>query len=367
MAGYGGYFMQGLSQGMQSGFNMGNQIQEMKWKREEKAKLKKQQDDLALAIGEMQGKATDFAEGGWTSQEVSDFSALIHAGSIELQSHFNGYLNSIENGDRKRVASYSKLIDEWTVGIGDMPSENMSKSYETFRKNFTDPDALKYLDTNYNMKQSTSKTDQVKYFSSVDKLLEEHGKDADYSFVQNKGFVYIGQKEKTQPKSSDYVNMMNVLGAVAINKTDEQFQAFKKNMEAETGISLGDLDRKTFIDLPDPEEIRESSLDDVFFGTRGIMNEYIESADEFDDEMKNEIRNKWKLIRPLMSASDQQKGDKYLADIGIDLNASIKPVGDIGDVPPKDKGFFGNVKEGFQGMQNWINDWIETPQLPNRS
>jgi len=50
MTDYSGFFIQGLSTGLGSGFNLGASIQELKWKKQEKEKLKKAQDNLQAAI-----------------------------------------------------------------------------------------------------------------------------------------------------------------------------------------------------------------------------------------------------------------------------------------------------------------------------
>ncbi len=39
MAGTGGHFLKGLSSGIQSGLNMGHEIQEMQWKKAERQRL----------------------------------------------------------------------------------------------------------------------------------------------------------------------------------------------------------------------------------------------------------------------------------------------------------------------------------------
>ena len=43
MAGYSGYFLQGLSSGIQSGINMGMQLQEMRWQKKQRKELEEKQ------------------------------------------------------------------------------------------------------------------------------------------------------------------------------------------------------------------------------------------------------------------------------------------------------------------------------------
>ena len=82
MAGYGGYGLQALTQGFQSGFSMATQARQLKEQRLEKEELKKKKDALALVVGNIEGKASEYSKGGWSNQEVGDFSALIHGSGV---------------------------------------------------------------------------------------------------------------------------------------------------------------------------------------------------------------------------------------------------------------------------------------------
>ena len=177
MAGYGGYGLQALTQGFQSGFSMATQARQLKEQRLEKEELKKKKDALALVVGNIEGKASEYSKGGWSNQEVGDFSALIHGSGVEIQGYFKGYLESIESGNKERIEEYKTLIDEFTKGLDDLDLSDIQKAVDAFSPNIKSEDGKKYLDVNTNMKRSLAQKakPKVEVFNNIEEFRVVHG------------------------------------------------------------------------------------------------------------------------------------------------------------------------------------------------
>jgi len=365
MAGYGGYFLGGLSQGLQSGLNMGHQIQEMKWKREEKAKLKTQQDALKTEVGNFQSYATKLAEGGWTNQEVTDLSAMLQSGSLEFQSLKKGYVSAIEGGRRKEVEEYKTLIDEWIKGIGDMDLSNMDEALKTFQGQLTDKDAIQYLETNYKMKQSIAQQQkpkvEVEYLPSIAKGIEKYGENADFTLVAGKGFVYTGEKKGTDIKSSDYVNVLSSLSRLAASDMDdESWNKQKEQMAKDTGVDLSNITRDSFVEKTTTEmkdDLIKEEFEKTAFGTNGIMREFQASGGKLDEAAKIAILNNYSIMEPTFSAALKEYWKEYFAKIGIDMDMEIPNENDTNNNNNDKKGI-------IEKLINWGSKQGTMPNIP---
>ncbi|MHA1156423.1 MAG: hypothetical protein ACTSQK_09975 [Candidatus Heimdallarchaeota archaeon] len=328
MTGYGGYGLQALTQGFQSGFSMAQQAKQMREKRKEKEELKKRKEALALVVGDIQTKAEGYARDGWTGQEVGDFGALIHASDIEVQDYFKGYLASIESGDRERIEEYKKLIDEFTAGLGDLDYSDMQKAYDAFSPNIKSEDGKKYLDVNYKMKQSIAQQQkpkvEVEYLPSIAAGIEKYGENADFTLVAGKGFVYTGEKRGTDIKSSDYVNVLSSLNRLAASDMDdESWNKQKEQMAKDTGVDLSNITRDSFIEKTTTEmndDLIKEEFERTAFGTNGIMREFQASGGKLDEAAKIAILNNYSIMEPTFSTALKKYWEEYFAKIGIDMD-----------------------------------------------
>jgi len=357
-----------MSNAFSSGFATGYGItSDWKRRKEAKAKIDKATEEMTFNSMELaKGYDKDRADGVITEQEYGDRISWAITISNEMMNNVQTLYTNSRNMSKEQLDKELVELDSLYNIYAATDYQDLTEIKERvngFKFEKARNQGNFYIDI---LKNRQPKQEEPEYFPNLPALKAKYGEKAEGTFASGKGFVYTGEEQKIQPKSSDYINLVNVLGALAESKTDEEFQAFKSNMEAETGINLGDISRKAFIGV-DPEEIKYAGFDDVFFGTRGIMNEYVESGKDLDEEISDELRSKWMLVRPLMSAADQQRGDAYFASIGIDLNPPVKTP--IPEPEPK-QGFWGSrvedVKTGAKGLSDWIDKWIEPEQFPKK-
>ena len=338
-----------------SGFGTGYSItSNWKAKKEAKAKIKKQEDEakaFALDLGARFDR--DRKSGLGISQEEYEngMSFAMAAGTEQLNLYQNLYQNSMNMTKKEldeNLAEY-KLMEEMYADVDFKDYDTMTEIMKTWKS----PKAKQYAEVlmkkwkKQDIATAEAKAKEPEYFASLPELKKQYGEEAQGQFASGKGWVYTGE-EKVTPKSSDYVNMLNTLGAVAKTKTDEEFQAFKTNMEKETGINLGEISRADLLEVK-PDEIKAANFDTVFFGTHGIMTEYSESAEALDEEAKREILTKWKLRRPLMNTKDQQRGDAYMAEIGVDMSMPDEPV--VEEEVVEDKWY------SVENILKFVKDW----------
>ncbi len=338
-----------------SGFQTGYAItSSWKARKEAKDKIKKQEDEskaFALDLGKRFDR--DRRSGTGISQEEYEngYSFAMAAGTESLNMYKDLYLNSMNMTKKEldeNLAEY-KLMEEMYADVDFKDYDTMTEIMKTWKS----PKAKQYAEVlmkkwkTQEKEMAEDKAKEPEYFTSLPDVKKKYGEEAQGQFAQGKGWIYTGEEKKT-PKSSDYINAINTLGAVAKSKTEEEFQAFKVNYETETGINLGKISRVDLLEV-EPDEIKKANFDTVFFGARGIMTEYSESAEALDDEAKREILTKWKLRRPLMNNKDQQRGDAYMAEIGIDMNMPDEP--EIEDEVVEDKWY------SMENILKFVKDW----------
>lgn len=348
-----------FSSGFATGYNITSN-----WKanKEKKDMIKKEEEEMkswGLELGAMYDR--DRRSGtGISQQEYEDGCKIAMIAGTEqfnmLQALYGNSMNMTAQaitGELEQV----KLMREACASVDLKDRDAMRELISTLKypksKSLAEA-TLKQWDAQ-DMTAAEDEAKEPEYFTSLLAVKEKYGEEAQGQFASGKGWIYTGE-EKKAPKSSDYINAINTLGAVAKGKTDEEFQVFKTNYEKETGINLGKISRTDLLQI-DPEEIKKADFNTVM---DEIMAEYVESAQALDDEAKREILTKWKLYRPLMNNKDQQRGDVYMAEIGIDMNMPDEPTETgTGEGDPKEKWY------SYENITKWVEDWSNTvPEIP---
>jgi len=240
MAGYGGYFLQGLSGGLQQGFGMAQQVKEMKWKREEKAKAKKAQDDFALKIGDIQTQAKQYAEGGWTGIEVQDFSALMHMESPEVQNYFKELNTAIADGDKKRVDEWHGLIKEFGDSLVDLDYEHMEKALNDYGANLKQPDAIKYFETYKKSRLISTEAQQkpqVERYASLEEFNKKYPVGTPFEHDKDGYVIPKYEKAPTAKAKNEYQQKLAHIENNPKLTKEEKFRAIYK---IDTGIDIGE-------------------------------------------------------------------------------------------------------------------------------
>ena len=154
MAGYGGYFMQGLAGGLQSGLQIGQQLQEMKWQKKQKEELKKKTEELQSASLSIQNKIKEYGlDGTYSDNEITDLSTMMWAGGSELQEIYKQTLADIKAGNKQKVDQDFELIDMWVNEITGLSVDDISASYKELSKFITTDRGKNYLNANASIKK----------------------------------------------------------------------------------------------------------------------------------------------------------------------------------------------------------------------
>ena len=93
MAGdYSGYFLQGLSKGIQSGFDMG----QMKWQMNEKKRLQKKQEEMIEAAGVFNNMVAQRGEdGSYSDDDMMKITTSYMALSYDVKGRVDGTYKAI--------------------------------------------------------------------------------------------------------------------------------------------------------------------------------------------------------------------------------------------------------------------------------
>jgi len=304
MAGYGGYGLQALTQGFQSGFSMATQARQLKEQRLEKEELKKKKDALALVVGNIEGKASEYSKGGWSNQEVGDFSALIHGSGVEIQGYFKGYLESIESGNKERRDEYKSLIDEFTKGLDDLDLSDIQKAVDAFSPNIKSEDGKKYLDVNTNMKRSLAQKqkNQTKIYTS-NKEAEAANPGMEIKFYPSlNGFVAVNKRADTTlypTQESAMANAMKIEGFTPIPVQVEggfKIQQQKKTSPGDVGSGY----RSTSVSMQ--KDLEENMLEaETIEEKHKLENDYLTAKDtqnrSYDPNSVKVSDEKWTEVK----------------------------------------------------------------------
>ena len=325
MAGTGGYFLQGLAGGLQTGYNMRMNKMEMDWKKKEREALKKKQDEFIEVSQKVQGMITKFGEdGAYSSDEILQLNTAIMAGGIEIQQQFKDWMKSIQDGDREKVSQQKGYIDSWLNEIDGFTPENIDSVFNSVSQYVTHPEAKKYLDASMAIKKKKAEyaDPNVKAWERAGTLPMESR--PEYLRAQGIDIPQPTTAPKT-PGITDYKGAVDYLSKF-INANPETFNAILAGLEKNTGIDLSAITQqslKTPEKVPATAKAKVQDPNDILFGTNGIMKDYINSGSQLGEEQKAEIRNKYNLIKPSLSADVRVKVEDYLQQIGVDLNAPI--------------------------------------------
>ncbi len=154
MAGTFGYFLQGLSSGLQTGFNMRMNKMEMDWKKKEKEKLEKAQQDLVEKSQAINSKITEYgSDGYWSENEIMDVNTMVLAGGAEIQSLFKQTMSDIKLGRRDAVNQDFSLINSWSDVFDNLSLEDIDSTYKEMSSYITTPEGKKYLNANVSIKK----------------------------------------------------------------------------------------------------------------------------------------------------------------------------------------------------------------------
>lgn len=121
MAKYGGFFLKGLAGGLQTGLNMGLQIQEMKWQKEQRKKLEEKQRKIEESVANIGNLFKQYgADNAYSDIEIMQLNTAILASVPEVQAVFKGAVNNIQTMNKSKLEEDLQWLDlfiDWTEGL----------------------------------------------------------------------------------------------------------------------------------------------------------------------------------------------------------------------------------------------------------
>ena len=291
MAGYGGYFLkglgQGISQGMQWGTNILN-IQAQKKARDDAEKLK---EKISLQSQELMGMINEYGT-QYTDEEASHIRTFANASVAEVQAQFKPYLDDIETGRLKQAETKRKEISEyydyiWTLNL--TPGQ-VTQTLDNFKKNYTSEGALNFLKTEERMLKAKTEAREMqpaetkeptisdygtglKYLTNIAKISPENWETARKGLESKFGFDYSGitQESLKETEMGDEVfNLYNTPEEVMTNVKPSAGLTVMPKRDTKTGKYYASFSKETTAEPtpPKPETVTTLKNWEEMFDTK---------------------------------------------------------------------------------------------------
>ena len=325
MAGYGGYFMQGLSSGIQSGFDMGM----MKWQQKKKQEV----DDLNAKMADTWSNITKEMsvlgeDGSLSEDDLMKINVLSYAAPYQMQAEMQKLRTSLKENNRSDYDKQYNMITTFMDWAEGQDYADVSGLYESMRSQITDEHALTLYEVgDKKLRHEPNQVAQQPSFATPEEAMAGGGGGSGYKWDKDAGgFISTYQKPTTPetPTSSPdkaitYLKKLNVK-----KMTDAQFEAVKKDAEKHFNTDLSNITKEFLYEDKTTTTPKTEEPNEVLFGTNGIMKDYINSGSQLGEEQKVEIKNNYDIMKPSLTADVQKQVEDYLLQVGIDVNAQAQ-------------------------------------------
>jgi len=285
-ADYSGYFLQGLAGGIQTGMNMGTQLQEMRYQKKQRKQLEETQAKMLEASNIWNAKIKEItADNTITDEEVAQLTTVFMSGGYEFMEHYSSAMNYITGMKDKEYKQELEWINLFISGIEGLPPGDIQAAYDYIKPKITSEKGLNMLEANSNMQKKKYEAMQAQptaeVFATAGGVTEAYpGAGYEYSATA-KGYVPTYQKptapeappteldimDETQKKLDYAYNTGNANYFNQIAKSvgvDTTFDTYKQAYEKEVGavtpeeepVLRTDIDywEKTFNDVKSEDE-----------------------------------------------------------------------------------------------------------------
>ena len=127
---YSGYFLQGLSSGLQSGFNMG----QMKWQQNEKKRLQKKQDEMLEASSVFNNMVAQLGEdGSYSDDDMMKINTSYMALGYDVKERVDGTYKAIQAMDKKTIEQNNQRFEFVLETTQDMKSGDAQGIFDTIK------------------------------------------------------------------------------------------------------------------------------------------------------------------------------------------------------------------------------------------
>jgi len=375
MVGYGGSFLKGLAGGLQTGINMGTQLQEMRWQKKQRKQLEETQTRMLEAGNLWNAKIKEIsADNIITDEEMAQLSTVFLSGGYEFMEHYGSAMNYITGMKDKEYKQELEWINLYIDGIAGLSPGDIQAAYDFIEPKITSEKGLNMLEAYTNMQKRKQEAMQAQPTAEVFTTLEAARAkypEAKIEFNAQAG-GYVVEAGEVKPPAAPPTEL-DIMGETQ-KKLDYAYNTGNANYFNQIAKSLGvDTTFDTYKQAyKKPEAVgaaKTKAVDpnDILFGTNGIMKNYINSGSQLGEEQKTEIRNNYNLIKPSLSADVRTQVEDYLKQIGIDVNAEIPKTPIITEEEEPPPNIF---QKGITAVKNWLNrkgtpqqiDYINMPE-----
>lgn len=177
MADYSGYFLQGLAGGIQTGMNMGTQLQEMRWQKKQRKALEEKQAKMLEVTDIWNAQIIEFAPGGFSDDEITKLTTTFLSGGYEFTEHYQGAMNAIKSMNERAYKQELEWMDLFIEGVKGLPPGDIESAYEFVKPYIKSEKGLNQLEAYNNfLKKRSEITPTLEVFPSAEALKEKYPK-----------------------------------------------------------------------------------------------------------------------------------------------------------------------------------------------
>ncbi len=268
MANKSGYFLKGLAGGLQSGFNMGRQIQEMQWQKAQRKKLEQKEKEIKEGIISIGNLFKQYgADGVYSDADITQIDTAFLASAAEVQAVFKGSLEHIKATNKKELEEDYQWIDLVISQIGNLDPKDVQGMFDHVEGWVKTDKAKNYITAYKNMQEKRYEAIKAQPKTELD-IMGETGKKLDYAYATG--------------NASHFNQMAKSLG---VNTT---FETYKK------GHKEPEIPKEEPTPAPtSTENIREDILNaDTFKDAKRIYDNYATKYD-ISDLGITDLKQEW--------------------------------------------------------------------------
>lgn len=326
MAGnYGGYFLQGLSSGLQSGFNMG----QMKWQQNEKKKLAKKQEEMLELATIYNSMVAQLGEDGvYSDDDMMKINTAYMALGYDVKERVDGTYKAIQAMDKRKVDQNYQWFEMLPSILEGVDPSDAQGIIDAIRPNISGEKGLLTFEALTEITRKKNEAAQKKpedIWGQAGTLPQDIRPD----YLRSKG-IDIPQPIEAQPTEMDVMGeTQKKLDAAYATGNPNYFNQMAKSLNVPTTFETykqkyekpgvaGGAEKARVTSLPQLEEYRDKALDaDTWEDAEKIINDYTEAG--YDATQLRIDKEAW--VDSQMNYLNTLKG---ILDNLIDEKGSIK-------------------------------------------
>ncbi|MBA7500791.1 hypothetical protein ES704_03552 [subsurface metagenome] len=242
MAGYGGYFLKGLSSGLQSGLNMASQLSEMKYQKAQRKKLAEKQKEIEDGLAHIGTLFKQYgADNVYSEEEGMQLTTAVLASIPEVQAVYKDAVSSIQTMNRKKFEEDMQWLDLFISQTEGLDPSNIQGIFDDVKGWVKTDKGKKYFEVYEIMRQKKHEADQTvtPYKFYGESSSDVKGQIAQSVAGQTPGLGDIEFKESATeaPTMADEKSAVSIL-RVFVNASPEVFEGKRKSLEQQKGLDL---------------------------------------------------------------------------------------------------------------------------------